>query len=195
MISALASNPQKALNVEKMFCSLCKLSMIYARTPTRSPARRYVVLLTTAVFIVLSACVSSSNRSDTREYALAVGRPYPNELAVAQERVSRYLTRLTPSQRARLTENDYLAVQTTKMSASDVPGLANRIARGEVQATGGFGGDPYNRMSAETTFIMIFEAKTGRPATDEGFVVVDTPAKGKVGIFGGFTAVYIGTGK
>ena len=167
----------------------------HAGSPTQLLIRQYVFLLTTAALTALSACVSSSNRSDTREFALAVGRPYPNELAVAQERVSRYLAHLTPSQRERLTENDYLAVQTTKMVASDVPGLANRIARGEVQATGGFGGDPYNRMSAETTFIMIFEAKTGRPATDEGFVVVDTPAKGKIGIFGGYSAVYIGTGK
>src|SRR6516165_3828624 len=172
-ISSCVESPESP-KCRKMFRSPCKLSTIYghtpirryADTPTQFPTRRYVALLTTAVLVALSACVSSSNRSEEREYALAVGRPYPNELAVAQERVSRYLARLTPSQRARLTENDYLAVQTTKMSASDVPGLANRIARGEIQATGGFGGDPYNRMSAETTFIMIFEAKTGRPATD-----------------------------
>jgi hypothetical protein len=124
-----------------------------------------------------------------------VGRPYPNELAVAQERVNRYLARLTPSQRSRVMENEYLAVEATRMPASEVPGLGNRIARGEVQATGGFGGDPYNRMSAVTSFIMIFETKTGRPATDEGFVVIDTPSKGRAGIFGGYTALFIGTGK
>jgi hypothetical protein len=186
-----------------MFRSLCKLSTIcghtpirrYADTPTQFPIRQYVPLLATAVLTALSACAGSSQRSDLREYALAVGRPYPNELAVAQERVSRYLARLTPSQRSRVMENEYLAVEATRMPASDVPGLGNRIARGEVQATGGFGGDPYNRMSAVTSFVMIFETKTGRPATDEGFVVVDTPSKGRTGIFGGYTALFIGTGK
>lgn len=129
------------------------------------------------------------------EYALAVGRPYPNELSVAQERVGRYLARLRPSQRAQLTQNEYLAVEATALSASDVPGLANKIARGEIQAGGGFAADTYNRMSVTAHFVMIFDSKTGQPATDEGFIVVNTPPKGRVGIFGGYTALYIGTGK
>lgn len=147
-----------------------------------------------ALIIVLSGCAGSSHRGDFTEYALAVGRPYPHELAIAQERVNRYLARLKPSQLAQLMQNEYLAVETTTIPASDVPGLQNRIAQGKVQAIGG-SSDTYNPMSVVTRFVMIFDTKSGQPATDEGFVVVDTPFKGKVGIFGGYTALYIGTGK
>jgi hypothetical protein len=42
---------------------------------------------------------------------------------------------------------------------------------------------------------MIFDAKTGKPVSNEGYIILDTPQKGTLGIFGGYTAVYIGNGK
>jgi hypothetical protein len=42
---------------------------------------------------------------------------------------------------------------------------------------------------------MIFDARTGQPASNEGYISIDTPQKGHLGFFGGYTAVYIGTGK
>jgi hypothetical protein len=44
-------------------------------------------------------------------------------------------------------------------------------------------------------FIMIFNAKTGKPVANEGYIIVDYPARGELGVFGGYTAVYIGTGR
>ena len=182
--------------MSKMLRCFHKFLILSRYTPIRRHADTPIRFLQAATFFVaLSGCAGSSHRSDVTEYALAVGRPYPNELGVAQERVNRYLARLKPSQRAQLMQNEYLAVEATTVPASEVPGLANKISSGQVQATGGFAADPYNRMSVVSRFIMIFETKTGQPATDEGFVVINTPSKGKLGIFGGYTALYIGTGK
>jgi hypothetical protein len=179
--------------MSKMLRCFPKLFIISRYTPIRRYIAQRAPGLAAAIFIALSGCAGSSHRGDFTEYALAVGRPYPHELAIAQERVNRYLARLRSSQRAQLMQNEYLAVETTTIPASDVPGLQNRIAQGKIQAMGG--SDTYNPMSVVTRFVMIFETKSGQPATDEGFVVVDTPFRGKVGIFGGYTALYIGTGK
>jgi hypothetical protein len=42
---------------------------------------------------------------------------------------------------------------------------------------------------------MIFDPKTGQPLSQEGYIAVETPQKGKIGIFGGYTALYIGNGR
>jgi hypothetical protein len=150
-----------------------------------------------ALFLGLAALVSCASKragSELTDFSLAVGKPYPTEFARAQTRVDRYLARLSPARRARL--EGYLAVESTTMPVGQVPGLANRLGlgRGRLQAASAYGGDTENRMSGTAIFVMIFDARTGKPATDEGFVVIDTPHKGASGIFGGYTATYIGTG-
>jgi hypothetical protein len=140
----------------------------------------------------LSSCASPRSQGGPIDYSLAVGKPFPSEQAKAQQRVSRYLARLSPGKRAQL--GQYVAVESTTVPVGEIPGLANRIARGKIQAVNAFGGDTENRMTGSAVFIMVFDAKTGQPATDEGFVVIDTPRKGQPGIFGGYTATYIGTG-
>jgi hypothetical protein len=139
----------------------------------------------------LSSCASSRPQAGPIDYSLAVGKPFPSEQAKAQQRVSRYLARLSPANRAQL--GQYVAVESTTVPVGEIPGLANRIARGKIQAVNAFE-DTENRMTGSAIFIMVFDAKTGQPATDEGFVVIDTPRKGQPGIFGGYTATYIGTG-
>ena len=136
--------------------------------------------------LFLNGCASSA-KSGYRDYTVALGTAYPNEANIAQERVDKYLARLKPEKKTQIAQNDYLAVEVTEVPVSEVPGLASKI----VGQTGGY----TDRGSQMTKFIMIFDAKTGRPVGNEGYISIDTPAKGGLGIFGGYTAVYIGNGK
>jgi hypothetical protein len=85
-------------------------------------------------------------------------------------------------------------VEAVTVPAADSAALIKHlISKGQVSGSGTQ--DPYNLATYQTRFIMIFDTKTGRPATDEGFIVMDTPRKGQPGLFGGYDAVYIGNGK
>ncbi|HTD16315.1 MAG TPA: hypothetical protein VK673_14120 [Chthoniobacterales bacterium] len=137
--------------------------------------------------VFVNGCASSAKTANYRDYTLAVGAAYPAEASLAQERVDKYLARLKPEKKEQIAQNDYLAVEATEVPVSEVPGLAGRIPG----QTGGL----TDRASEMTKFIMIFDAKTGKPVGNEGYISIDTPRKGELGIFGGYTAVYIGNGK
>jgi hypothetical protein len=127
---------------------------------------------------------------------VAVGQAYPAEQTAAQKRVNRFLAHLKPREKERLEKVEYIAVEATTVPVSEIPGLANRIATGRVR--GGISitsSDPHEALSATAKFIMIFDPKTGQPLSQEGYIAVETPAKGGIGIFGGYTALYIGTGR
>jgi hypothetical protein len=144
-------------------------------------------LFTCLTVVFLNGCASSAKTGNYRDYTVAVGAAYPNEANLAQERVDKYLARLKPEQKEKVAQNEYLAVEATEVPVSEVPGLASKIPG----QTGGL----TDRASEMTKFIMIFDAKTGKAVSNEGYIAVDTPRKGALGIFGGYTAVYIGNGK
>jgi hypothetical protein len=125
---------------------------------------------------------------------VAVGQPYPAEAAVAQTRVDRYLVHLPPARRKALEAYQYVAVEATTVPASEVGGVMKRLVnKGDV--IGSLAHDIYNVSGKSAQFVMVFDTKTGRPVTDEGYVAMDTPRKGQPGLFGGYDAVYIGNGK
>jgi hypothetical protein len=154
-----------------------------------------------AIFLVGAALVlfgcSSPNaaiRSHYRDYAMAVGQPYPEEAAVAQNRVNHYLAHLTAPRRQRLEPYAYVAVEATTMPATEVAAIVkNAVNTGQV--FGGLANDRYNLSGSQALFIMVFDSKTGRPVSNEGYVAMDTPQKGQPGLFGGYDALYIGNGK
>jgi hypothetical protein len=150
------------------------------------PRLFFPVLLTWLAVTFLDGCGSSA-QSRYSDYTVAVGTAYPNEAHIAQERVTKYLARLSPQKKEEIAKNDYLAVESTEVPVGEVPGLASRVTG----QTGGY----TDRTSQMTKFIMIFDAKTGQAVSNEGYIVLSTPPKGKLGIFGGYTALYIGNGK
>lgn len=145
----------------------------------------------------LSGCASATGPatlSHYREYALAVGEPYPEEASVAQTRVDRYLARLTPERRKALESYQYLAVEATTMPATEVAAQVKHLINSGA-VTGNLAHDTYNITGNTAEFVMVFEIKTGRPVANEGYVAMDTPQKGQPGLFGGYDAIYIGNGK
>jgi hypothetical protein len=128
------------------------------------------------------------------DYSVGVGQAYLTEQAAAQKRVDRYLAHLKPPEKERLASVEYIAVEATTVPVSEVPGLASRIANGRLRG-GTSIPDPHEALAGDAKFIMIFDPKTGQPLSQEGYIAVETPQKGKIGIFGGYTALYIGNGR
>ncbi|HXL26566.1 MAG TPA: hypothetical protein VN952_07770 [Chthoniobacterales bacterium] len=145
--------------------------------------------------LLYGACASSKLGQYT-DYSLAVGQAYPAEQAAAQKRMDRYLAHLKPAEKERLANVEYIAVEATSVPVGEVPGLANRIVTGRVRGESSItSSDPHEALAGNAKFIMIFDPKTGQPLSQEGYIALETPAKGKMGIFGGYTALYIGTGR
>jgi hypothetical protein len=152
------------------------------------------LFLCCALLVVCGAC-TSSNVAQYTDYSVAVGQAYPAEQAAAQKRVDRYLAHLKPTEKERLAKVDYIAVEATSIPIGEVPGLANQVVTGRARGTSLASVDRHAALSTNAKFIMIFDPKNGQPLSQEGYIAVDTPAKGKMGIFGGYTALYIGTGR
>ena len=153
-------------------------------------------LIVCCMILLFCGACASSKLAQYSDYSVAVGQAYPAEQAAAQKRVDRYLEHLTPAEKERLANVEYIAVEATTVPVSEVPGLANRIVSGRLSGeTSITSSDPHEALSANAKFIMIFDPKTGQPLSQEGYIAVETPAKGKMGIFGGYTALYIGTGR
>src|SRR5689334_15554158 len=94
-----------------------------ARVP-RCFAARFAEAVLVAFVVVgglaagLSGCASSNSAAQARyrDYAVAVGEPYPEEAGVAQDRVNNYLSRLTPQRQKALAAFQYVAVEATTVS-------------------------------------------------------------------------------
>jgi hypothetical protein len=153
-------------------------------------------LLVCCIALLFCGACASSKQAQYTDYSIAVGQAYPAEQAAAQKRVDRYLAHLKPAEKERLAQVEYIAVEATTVPISEVPGLADRIVSGRLRnETSITSSDPHEALSRSAKFVMIFDPKTGQPLSQEGYVAVETPGKGKMGIFGGYSALYIGNGR
>jgi len=50
------------------------------------------------------------------------------------------------------------------------------------------------RLLARFSFLLLFDSRTGQLVSDDGVIVLNTPQRGKIGEFGGVSALYIGEG-
>ncbi|MBV8276506.1 MAG: hypothetical protein JO170_14765, partial [Verrucomicrobia bacterium] len=90
------------------------------------PRSFFPLLFTCLTVVFVNGCASSA-KTNYRDYTVAVGAAYPNEASIAQDRVNKYLARLKPEKKAQIAQNDYLAVESTEVPMSEVPGLAGRV--------------------------------------------------------------------
>ena len=148
--------------------------------------------------LTISSCASSNPSLRTRYGAInyAVRRAAPNsaEISLAQRRLQNFLRRANTRQQALLGHNPVVAVQANEIDASDVPGLIYQLSSGQVGAVSYFASDPDNPTAVPVKFLLLFDSRTGRLVSPEGVMVIDTPSRGTIGIFGGVRAVYAGTG-
>jgi hypothetical protein len=131
-----------------------------------------------------------SAHAGTTDYALMSATPYNSEIALARERLEKFLYKANAKKRAILAQTPVVAVQAAVLSAYETGPLLHRIARGEF----GNGGRPADQTGRQVFFLLLFDSRTGQLVSDDGVIVLNTPQRGKIGEFGGVSALYIGEG-
>jgi hypothetical protein len=125
------------------------------------------------------------------DYALMSATPYNSEIALARGRLQSFLYKANAKKRAVLAQTPVVAVEASVLTASEVGPLLRRIESGEFGRNGGYPADQANQQVA---FLLLFDSRTGQLISDDGVLVLNTPQRGKIGVFEGVSAVYIGRG-
>jgi len=125
---------------------------------------------------------------------VALARPYPSEALIAQKRLHNFLARATARDRRIMEQTPYVAVQAYELTAGEVPWLSHRIGFGKIRAVSHYANDFAETSNVPVKFLILFDHRTERLVSPDGVLVIDTPSRGTIGKFGGFRAVYAGTG-
>jgi hypothetical protein len=148
--------------------------------------------------LTLGSCALFYSRSGTPfgpdDYAVALAQPYPSEARLAQERLHNFLSRANARDRQVLEETPYVAVQAYELTSGEVPWLPHKLGFGKVRAIRHYANDFVERTDVPVKFLVLFDHRSERLASPDGVLVIDTPSRGSIGQFGGFRAVYAGTG-
>jgi hypothetical protein len=123
------------------------------------------------------------------DYALMSATPYNSEIALARERLQRFLAKADARKKAILAQNPVVAVEAAVLTAGEVGPILRRLDSGR---NTGYIQDFTQRGQTEVKFLLLFDSRTGQLVSDDGVLVVNTPLRGKVGMFGGISALYIG---
>lgn len=126
------------------------------------------------------------------EYAVMSATPYNSEIALGRERLEKFLYTANAKKRAILAQNPVVAVQAAVVSANEAGPLLHRIESGEYGH--GNGGYPSDQANRQVLFILLFDSRTNQLVSDDGVLVLTPPQRGRVGLFGGVSALYIGMG-
>ena len=147
-------------------------------------------LLVIASFFL--GCFPQPAHASTPDYALMSATPYNSEIALGRARLEKFLYKANDKKRTILAQSPVVAVQAAVLKAAEVGPLLHRIQSGEFgHGNGGYPADQGNRT---VLFLLLFDSRTGQLVTDDGVLCLDTPQRGKVGMFGGVSALYIGQG-
>jgi len=127
----------------------------------------------------------------TTDYALMSATPYNSEIALARGRLEKFLYKANAKKRAILAQTPIVAVQAAVLQASEAGSILRRIGR---KGDFGIGAGPSPGDSRQVAFLLLFDSRTRQLASDIGILVLYTPQRGKIGVFGGVSALYIGAG-
>lgn len=133
-----------------------------------------------------------SVQAGTTDYALISATPYNSEIALGRERLEKFLYTANARKKAVLAQTPIVAVQAAVLTAAESGPLLHRIQSGEFGI--GNGGRPADQANRQVLFVLLFDSRTGQLVSDDGVIVLTTPQRGKVGVFAGVSALYIGMG-
>jgi hypothetical protein len=170
--------------------SRCKSS---DRSETSSAALCHyrICWLFIALFLPTLPAVGTE-KIDNRDFAIDTCYPTKNEIAIAQTRASRFWAKRSSRFGA---EPRFLAVGASKIFPSEVQDLWSKLINSETTASffsNGVQGNSYSNL--QLLGVMIYDTKTGRIVSNQGYICVDTPPRGRVARFGPYIARYIGWG-
>jgi hypothetical protein len=130
--------------------------------------------------------------ASTTDYAFMSATPYNSEIALARDRLAKFLYKADAKKRAILAQTPIVAVQAAVVQASESGSLLRRIGRQGDWGVTGPGPSPGD--SRQLAFLLLFDSRTGQLVSNDGFLVLYTPQRGEIGVFGGVSALYIGAG-
>ena len=133
-----------------------------------------------------------AEKIDNRNFAIDTCFPNSNAIQLAEGRARAYwakhATCFGPEPR-------FLAVETSKVFPSEVQDLWRKLINSETTASffsQGIEDNTYSNL--QLLGVMIFDTRTGRFVSNQGYISVDTPPRGSVARFGPYIARYIGWG-
>jgi hypothetical protein len=133
-----------------------------------------------------------AEKIDNRDFAIDTCFPTPNEIRLAEGRTRAYWAKHGPRFGA---EPRFLAVETSKVFPGEVQDLWPKLINSETTASFFSHGIKDNSYSNLYLLgVMIFDTRTGRFVSNQGYISVDTPPRGSVARFGPYLARYIGWG-
>ena len=133
-----------------------------------------------------------AEKIDNRDFAIDTCFPTPNEIRLAEARARSFWAKHSSRFGA---EPRFLAVETSKIFPAEVQGLWPKLINSETTASFFSYGTQSNTYSnLQLLGIMIYDTKTGRFVSNQGYISVDTPPRGRVARFGPYIARYIGWG-
>jgi hypothetical protein len=141
-------------------------------------------------FTVLA--IVRAERIDNRNFAIDTCFPNPNAIQLAEGRARAYWVKYASRFGA---EPRFLAVETSKVFPSEVQNLYPKLINSETTASffsQGIEDNTYSNLQLKG--VMIFDTRTGRFVSNQGYISVDTPPPGSVARFGPYIARYIGWG-
>jgi len=131
-----------------------------------------------------------AEKIDNRDFAIDTCYPTQNEIALAETRASRFWAKHSSRFGA---EPRFLAVETSKIFPDEVQDLGAKLINSETTASAfSRGDDSYSDL--QLLGVMIYDTKTGHFVSNQGYISVDTPPRGRVARFGPYIARYIGWG-
>ena len=141
-------------------------------------------------FTVLA--IVRAERIDNRNFAIDTCFPNPNAIQLAEGRARAYWVKYASRFGA---EPRFLAVETSKVFPGEVQNLYPKLINSETTASffsQGIEDNTYSNLQLKG--VMIFDTRTGRFVSKQGYISVDTPPPGSVARFGSYIARFIGWG-
>jgi hypothetical protein len=133
-----------------------------------------------------------AEKIDYRNFAIDTCYPNQNEMRAAEQRAKRFWAKHA----SRFgTDPRYLAVAASKIFPAEVQELWPKLINSET--TGSFfshGLEDNTYSDLQLTGVMIYDTATGNFVSNQGYISVDTPGRGRVARFGSYLARYIGWG-
>jgi hypothetical protein len=131
-----------------------------------------------------------AEKIDNRNFAIDTCFPTQNEIQLAEGRARSYWAKNASRFGA---ESSFLAVDTSKLLPGEIQDLYPKLIYSETTASFLGRGDHKGSYSElDLHGIMIYDTKAGRFVSNQGYVSVDTPPRGRLARFGPYIARYIG---
>jgi hypothetical protein len=141
-----------------------------------------------ATGLLVGACAQTQPSQQT-DLSIVTYRPTPNALAIAERRAKQYWVK----HRNEINGGTrYLAIESDTIPSADIPDLYYRLTNSP--GVNGSDVEEYRVNNDIDVFcVNIFDTRTGKLVSPQGYAVVDEPDRGSVARFGRYIAQFIGT--